>query len=441
MKTKTGVKYIAAALLVLVLNSSSAKTEDIHGVAGEWEGFKAAKERIEQYRKGDLNIAVVDRDGKPVPDARIAVEMKRHSFPFGSAISILSSFDPDGPKAGSEQYLKVFAENFNAAVPENCTKWGQMIHRDTGAPHLENRSRVEACMKWLADNNIPVRGHNVVWPSREMSPKFLKDLPDDRLREEIYNRIDDAVTLYRGRFTDWDLVNEPAHHRDFMDILGEDELPYWYRRAQEIDPGTPMYVNQYDVLNGKYHAEFLRWVGLIADSGAPLGGVGIQGHVKTEQFIGRENLEIVWNILNDYAAYGLPIKITEFDCEATNGEGRQAECLENALRLFFSHPAVDGFMLWGYWDGRHWRNTERYGLDEAGFWGKDWNEKKAAKVWKRLIFDEWWTSEKMRADRDGRASLRGFLGDYTVTVTADDKVREVPVAIVRDGGTLTVTMP
>ena len=408
--------------------------------AGTWGGMDAARERIEAYRKGDLTIIVRDRNGIPVPGAHVDVDMQRHDFSFGSAINVPLAFTENGPKPDAKHYLSVFAENFNAAVTENMMKFSGFINSD-GSLNATKLATVNQCVNWLDRQDILLRGHNVLWPSHEMSPKFLDGLPPEKLRGELYRRIDDALTLFRGRLTDWDLVNEPVHHRSFMDIFGEEEVIYWYKRAHELDPAIPLYVNQYDVLNGHYNDNFKRWIKLLLDGGAPLGGIGIQGHVKTEQFIGEENLEKVWDILNEYAVFGLPIKITEFDCEATNGEDRQAACLENALTLFFSHPAIDGFLLWGFWDGRHWRNTERFGLDKAGLWREDWTEKPAARTWHHLIFEEWWTEETGSTDIDGRLIVRGFTGDYIVTVTDGDMTRVVPADISRAGGEVTITMP
>lgn len=372
-------------------------------------------------------------------DARVAVELTRHAFPFGSCINVASAFTTEGPNPDAERYLAVFAENFNAAVAENAMKWKGFSSAD-GSPNRENRFRVLRCMDWLDAHDIELRGHNVIWANWQFAPANLRDLPPEGLGAAIVRRIDEAVLFSLGRLTDWDLVNEPVHHRAFMDILGEDEVIYWYQRAHELDPEAPMYVNQYDVLNGVHHEEYKRWIRLLVDGGAPLGGIGIQGHVKTEQFIGEENLETVWNMLNEYAAFGLPLKITEFDCEATNGEDRQAQCIENALTLCFSHPAMAGFMLWGFWDGRHWRNTERYGLDRAGLWRGDWTEKPAAQVWRRLIFDEWRTRERATTGGDGEARIRGFLGDYTVTVTAAGQERTVPAKIEKEGNAVVVRM-
>ncbi|MBN1294219.1 MAG: endo-1,4-beta-xylanase [Candidatus Latescibacteria bacterium] len=434
------MRKIIIFVVLTFMASINADDQVIAQTAGAWDGLDAAREHIETNRKGDLTVIVCDRKGNPVPNAKVVVTMNRHAFPFGSCINVVYAFNEDGPKPEAEQYLKVFVENFNAAVVENSMKWTGFSDAD-GNANTTRRAQVRQCMDWLDDHDIELRGHNVLWPNWQFAPKYLKDLSPDRLRDTIYHRIDEAILFCRGRLTDWDLVNEPAHHRAFMDILGEEEVVYWYRRAHELDPGTPMYVNQYDVLNGDYHSEYKRWIELLIDGDSPLGGIGIQGHVKTDQFIGEENLEKVWNILNEYAAYGLPIKITEFDCEATNGEDRQAECLENALTLFFSHPSVEGFMLWGFWDGRHWRNTERYGLDKAGLWCEDWSEKPAAQTWRRLIFKEWRTNETVMTNIDGRATVRGFLGDYRIVVDIPGGHRNVLCKITRSGNEISVTMP
>jgi hypothetical protein len=48
---------------------------------------KEALARIEKIRKADLVVRVVDRNNRPVRNATVAVRMKRHAFPFGSAVA------------------------------------------------------------------------------------------------------------------------------------------------------------------------------------------------------------------------------------------------------------------------------------------------------------------------------------------------------------------
>lgn len=47
---------------------------------------KAANERIERLRKGDVRVVVQDAQGKPVKGAKVEVKMLRHAFPFGNIV-------------------------------------------------------------------------------------------------------------------------------------------------------------------------------------------------------------------------------------------------------------------------------------------------------------------------------------------------------------------
>lgn len=51
---------------------------------------------------------------------------------------------------------------------------------------------------------------------------------------------------------------------------------------------------------------------------------------------------------------GLPIWLTEFDV-VLDDEEEQLELMEDVLRLAFSHPQVEGIVLWGFWDRAMWR--------------------------------------------------------------------------------------
>lgn len=50
------------------------------------------------------------------------------------------------------------------------------------------------------------------------------------------------------------------------------------------------------------------------------------------------------------AEAGLKIWITELTV-TENDANKKASALSDLLTLFFSHPAVEGVMLWGFWDG------------------------------------------------------------------------------------------
>ena len=65
---------------------------------------------IEKYRKGDLNIRVVDANGNAVDGARVSIKQKSHEFRFGANLFMLDELET--PEK-NEAYKKHFAETFN----------------------------------------------------------------------------------------------------------------------------------------------------------------------------------------------------------------------------------------------------------------------------------------------------------------------------------------
>jgi hypothetical protein len=103
------------------------------------------------------------------------------------------------------------------------------------------------------------------------------------------------------------------------------------------------------------------------------------------------------------------MKITELDvCGSEEG---QADKLELIMRTAFSHPSMTGIFLWGFWDGKQWR--------DCGLWAQDWSPKKAAQRYRSLVFDEWWTDTLVVADETGTVIVPAFYGEYTVRAGAD----------------------
>ena len=75
------------------------------------------------------------------------------------------------------------------------------------------------------------------------------------------------------------------------------------------------------------------------------------------------------DVLEELAVVGVPIIATEFDTDA--GTATQvADDLENFYRICFSHPSVEGIIMWGY-EQNAWRwegivNSSTWVLNEAG---------------------------------------------------------------------------
>lgn len=397
-----------------------------------WRTEAAA--RIEQHRKGDLTVRVTTTGagGRPVAGAQVAVKMTRHAYEFGTCVRenffARSEGKPDGDK-----YREALRKHFNHAVLEGGHKW-----RTWGAAHNENRDHAFQTVNWLRENNLTVRGHLLVWPMwRNLPPKFKPEF--DRiqaaegpeaakayLRKIIHDHIHEMAGAFKGQLSDWDVINETHTNHEFMDLLGEPEMAVWFKTAAEVVPGLPLYFTDYDVIKGPHLETFERHVKLLLDLGAPISGLGEQGHTAPMP------MAHVFRNLDRMARFGLPIKITEFDI-VTPDDQLQADWTRDFLTAVFSHPASVGFLMWGFWDGTHW-------LGDAGMFYPDWSLKPSGQVWIDLTQKQWWTDAAGEADAAGEYRVRGFLGDYEVRVSHAGKTKTVKATLGKEGATLAVAL-
>jgi GH35 family endo-1,4-beta-xylanase len=385
---------------------------------------KAAQERIEKIRKADLQIRVQDANGRPVPNAQVTIKQTRSAFPFGSAVSAKALIS-DTP--ADRKYQEMVKTHFNRIVFENDLKWNWWKN--------DRESPVKA-LKWLRDAGIEARGHVLVWPSWRHSPPHLKELANDpaALKKAVEDHIADAAGTLRGQLHDWDVLNEPYKNHDIIDLLGPSIQTEWFQAAHRADPNAKLYLNDYGILSagGKDSAHQKHYEDTIAfliKEKAPIHGIGMQGHFGSDLTPPTRMLEI----LDRYAKFGLPIQITEFDVQVSN-ETLQADFTRDFLTTMFSHPAVNGVVMWGFWEGRHY-------APGAALWRKDWSIKPNGQAWSDLVLRQWRTNIEATSNAVGTFQTRGFLGDYEIVVKSGDKTKTVPTTLTREGKFVTIKLP
>ncbi len=366
---------------------------------------KAADERIEKIRKGDLAVRVVDAAGKPVSGAKIEVRMKRHAFGWGTEFDdklILDTTKPDNAR-----YRQTIETYFNKVVFGNDLKWGRWIEPGTQA-------RVAAVLPWLQERQIAVRGHVMLWPSYQHLPTSLFTDAVKRDPEAIKKLVSDHITdqtgAMRGQLAEWDVANETFKHHDLLDILGRDALADWFRQARAGAPQTKLFYNDYTMFQpGEGSDYFFNTVKELKDKGAPIDAIGEQGHFASSP----PGIPSVLSTLDHFGTLGLPIQMSEFDID-TDDAGLQADYMRDFTTAVFSHPAVMGVVQWGFWEGAHW-------LPRAALWDKNWNLRPHGKVWVDLVTKTWWTNADGITQKDGAYQTRGFYGDYEVTASKNGR--------------------
>jgi endo-1,4-beta-xylanase len=369
-----------------------------------------ANERIEKYRKSALSITVVDqKTKKPIPGAQINVEQVRHAFAFGTAVAADQLFQT-GPDA--DKYREVIQKYFNRATIENHLKWPAWEAWGDG----QGKTDGLRALNWLSEKKIPVRGHNLIWPSWRNSPPNLKELAGDKaaLNRRIETHFAEVATACRGKVIEWDVINETYDNHEITDILGRDSLARWFSLTRKYEPNARLFLNDYPPLDGSdvnnaHLNHFEKMLQYLQKSGVPLGGIGFQGHFGSSV----TSPTRVLSGLDRFAKFGLPIAITEFDIN-TDDEQLQADYTRDFLTACFSHPAVSEIITWGFWEKRHW-------FPKAALWRADWSLKPNGKSWVELTKKTWWTNASGRTNAAGSYTTRGFHGQHRITVSHNGK--------------------
>lgn len=388
-----------------------------------------AAERIAALRTAELRIRVLDHDGSPRENAPVNVTLVDPAFLFGTAVDARAlTGRHEKPhraltEADRERYRATVAEMFNAATIENGLKWGPWEEPGWRAATLE-------ALEWLASRDLRVRGHALIWPSRKHAPDRADALFGEpgRLRELIVGAVRQRAEAARGRVVHWDVVNEPRVQGEFIDLLGEAEAARWFRIARDTDPDARLFVNEFGILSGPHGDELIDWTRRVRELGGPIDGVGIQGHFGTQP----RGIDSAERVLDRFHDAGLRVVITEFDVDSPDAE-LQGDYLRDLLTLAYSHPAVEGFMVWGFYAPLHWR-------PRAAMFAADWSERPTARAWRRLVLDEWRTTESVRTDADGWAVVRGHHGQYRLRAVGEAPGEESSTLVTLGPGGRTVVL-
>nr|MCU0791379.1 endo-1,4-beta-xylanase [Opitutaceae bacterium] len=275
--------------LALLNHGSDVAPESLPRTDTSYEGSApdhpwraAAAARIDQLRKADLVVRVLDTQGRPVRGARVEVRMRRHAFGFGTAVQAARFGGPEADSPDNARYRETVERYFNKIVFENDLKWPQWAEET--ATGRERRQWIARTLDWAEQRRIPARGHVMVWPSWRYLPRSLRALESDpaALGSAMLDHIADQTGALGPRLAEWDVVNETYAHHQLLDLLGREAMADWFKAARAGAPTTRLYYNDYTMFSGEgpgspsqHFHDTLRF---LVGQGAPIGGIGEQGH-------------------------------------------------------------------------------------------------------------------------------------------------------------------
>lgn len=427
---------LAAFAVAAPANALFAAAPDVY--QRRWND-KAVNDRIqaniEQYRKGEATIAVVDAAGKPLSDVRIELEQTGHDFLFGCNAFVLGQLKT---AEANRQYEEAFAQLFNfATVPFYWAGTeparGELRYQE-GGRDIWRRPPTDRYLSFAEKYGITLKGHPLLWHAH--NPDWLPKNPDE-LRELYRKRFREIAQRYGDKIPIWEVVNESLVCDKKYPLLTPDRayVTWAFREVAPLFPAkTTLMINEVNFSNfgtpdnSRY---FTQVKSLLADS-VPVRGIGFQFHHFRREQLNKHLVSADCDpvkLLNLYEAFGqfkLPLFITEITIPSAgpDGEVLQAEVVRNYYRLWFSAPMMHGITWWNLGDGTaiEGENEAQGGLADGAL-----KPKAAYRALDDLINREWKTKATATSDAKGSAQFSGFFGKYQVRLTRGGKSQTVEI--------------
>jgi len=397
---------------------------------------------IEQNRKADIQIEVVDAQGAPVSDVTVRYRQKRHSFWHGANCFMLDELETAEKNAA---YKEMFAKVFNQATlpfywadlePE---KGKPRFAKDS--PRIYRRPAPDLCLEYCSEKNIYPKLHCLNYD--QWTPTWVPSDDVAEVKRLLEKRIREIAERYGDKINCMEVINETLcgfvnyEDRHSTDFFREDDLISWsFEISRRYLPDNELVINEASHMAWDVDRGERSWYAMsILDAirrGAQIDAIGLQYHMfhrledektRTLPFYEPKRLFDVMDFYDQH--FHLPLQVTEVTIPAYSNsredEELQAKVIENLYSIWFSHPAMEAVTYWNLVDGYaafapqgDMKSGENYYY--GGLLRFDFTPKPAYHMLQELFGHRWHTEGALRTDAGGAASFRGFKGDYEVVL-------------------------
>jgi endo-1,4-beta-xylanase len=288
-----------------------------------------------------------------------------------------------------KKYLETIRSNCNSATIHSAVYWDgcefEPGKEEQGCIDFVRR-QIEALNKLGIDK---IRGHPLIYP--KYSPQWLKkgvyngEIKREQLITYMQQHIKSLVNRWRGKITEWIVVNEPYNHFGdphdplkgdndfFQDVIGDEYIDLAFLEVRGLDPDAKLILNDsFNHASRGYHSVFhisqaettrktREIVSRLKDKGL-IDGVGLQMHLDGA------NAPDTEDVINTMQSYHIPVYVTEFDVDMRNVLGtqeerltRQAQIYADSLNALLQSGVGYGFCVWEYGDKYSWLENPQFG--------------------------------------------------------------------------------
>jgi len=199
--------------------------------------------------------------------------------------------------------------------------------------------------------------------------------------------INNVMGHYKGQCYAWDVLNEAVNDdgawRDsvFLRTFGTDYFPLSFNLAKKADPDTKLYYNDYNLeYNGAKTNKVVELVDIVQKAGAPIDGVGFQGHLIVGSTPSRANLATT---LRRFTSKGVEVAYTELDIRhssmppSSSAQVTQGNDYANVVGSCLDVQGCVGVTVWSFTDKYSWIPSTFPGTGDALIYDSQMRKKAA----------------------------------------------------------------
>ncbi len=432
---------VPPAQLPSVVNSYAGRE-----ASSSWR--KAADIETKTFRDDPLILSLPG----VAPGTRVTLQQLNPEFQLGTAAAASLIAPTAGNRyndPAASHYRSTILELFNMVTDAGTQQWN---------PWITDRFDAIELAEWAVANQLSLRGHSTIWgdvdgfptpPSvtgqyklllRESGPQAARDY----LMTKVSQWIEGGSHTYfaqtrpgsaRPMIDDLDVENHPLLFGDFRELLGQEFIDQAIRRVRQLTrPETQLFINEDQALgreSGGFTESFYDLIAGYLERDVPIDGIGFQEHYDSRHLPGINTLR---SNLARFDQFDLQMQVTEFDVDQVHIDRQtQADFTRDFYRTLYAHPDVNAIVMWGFWQGEHWRASENAGLFDESF---------AIKPNGQAFLDfQKFDPVNLVVGQDG--SIRTTLprGTYQLQVELANGTATTTVQVLRGGTRQQVTLP
>ena len=405
----------------------ATKLSDLPKTKITYQGMEAdatwrqkALQRIDSLHKTKFQVQFRFK-GQPVSNADVKMNLLRHNFDFGVAISSKDVVNNTLAYQKTKQY-------FNTVVFENDLKIRQW-------QRAKRRELTLQAIDILNKDGIKVKGHVLIWPGFRYLPKKVKANQGnpESVKKIILNHVKSILRQTQGKIAYWDVVNEAYTNKDLQRITGSEAILYeGFKICKDMQPEAKRFTNEFGIISKggidrkkqEWYYNFIQRID--QNTGGLVDGIGLQSHIGNDL----TPPEKVLQLLDYYGQLNKEIAISEFTLDIKDPVLR-AQYTRDFMIAAFSHPKVSQFLFWGL------MTNDKQKVD---LFNPDGSPGAMGRAFLDLTQNLWKTKIRQHTDTQGKINGQGFEGTYQYEIKINGQLHQGQVQINKEKSNLTINL-